>query len=71
MAKPKRMERYWWFQGAPVEKVLQDLLAAGPNARLEAHPDGDELTLWVIPADPAVLEGGGTNESHICPPVCS
>jgi len=63
------MPRYWWFQGQTVIDLTAQLNAAGPDAVLEVHPDGDGILLHVIaPGEAAALKP--LNESHPCPPVC-
>ena len=65
------MARYWWFQGASVEELTRQLLAAGFEARLEVHPHGaDGLMLYVVPPGAKQAERQGINESHPCPPQC-
>jgi len=65
------MKRFWWFQGTSVDQITAELIAAGPGARLEVRPDGDQCTIHVIPVvQTAEGGGGGTNDSHVCPPQC-
>lgn len=68
----QQQPRFWWFQGASVEQLFAELEAAGENARLEVHLDGQHMTLHVVAAGITPQEGGGggINESHVCPPVC-
>lgn len=62
---------YWWFAGESVKKIRAELIAAGDSARIEVHLDGNDMRIHVIP-EVTILEGGGggTNDSHICPPHC-
>ena len=65
------MKPYWWFQGASVASLIAALEAAGADARLEVHLDGDKMTLFVVPTGgAAVASGGGIDDSHVCPPQC-
>lgn len=67
--------RYWWFAGTTVEQLTDQLIDAGPSARLEVHPKGNELFLVVVSTtdDDDVREEKRLqplNESHPCPPAC-
>lgn len=62
---------FWWFSGDSVKKIRQELLDAGDDARIEVHLDGVDMTIHVIPpVGAAEGGGGGTNDSHVCPPQC-
>jgi hypothetical protein len=63
---------YWWYQGESVKKIRAELNAAGDEARIEVHLDGNDMTVHVIPpvAPAGGGGGGGTNDSHVCPPSC-
>lgn len=70
------MRPYFWWQGASVN-ALTELLVDNPGCRLEVRFDegGNHATLHVVPATTVSghvipLDGGGINESHICPPQC-
>jgi len=63
--------RFHWFQGASVVKLREALNAAGDGARVEVHDEeGDRMVIYVYAPDKAFAEGGGINDSFICPPVC-
>jgi hypothetical protein len=63
-------ERFWWFEGATVVALKEQLIAAGDGARLEVHQEPeDKLTLHVIrPGELAAATP--LNVSFPCPPVC-
>ena len=67
MARP-----FHWFGPVSVSALRQALNAASPDARLEVHQDGQDMTLHVKePVEAADGGGGGgINDSHICPPQC-
>jgi hypothetical protein len=55
-----------------VAEFREKLNAASDDARIEVHQDGDKMTLHVVEPVQAMDGGGGggTNDSHLCPPVC-
>ena len=64
-----------WFGGASFDKILSEMqqVASDPNRRIEFHLSihGKEAYVFVEPlVQPADGGGGGTNDSHVCPPVC-
>ena len=63
---------FWWFQGESVKKIRAELIAAGDGARIELHPDENEMTVVIVPEfeEEGGGGGGGTNDSHVCPPSC-
>ena len=67
-------KKYWWFQGDSVRELTRQLAEAGAFARLEIHPVGDGLKLFVIASGGVGADegggGGGINDSHTCPPSC-
>ncbi len=64
------MPRYWWFQGKTVMDLTGQLQAAGPDAILEVHPEGDGVLLRVVGVDQKSADVAPLNESHPCPPFC-
>lgn len=65
------MARYWWFQGASVDKLTDELLNGGDNPRLEVYLKGDRMTLRVAgDTERLSVEEGTIDESHPCPPQC-
>ena len=70
------MRPYFWWQGASVN-ALTELLVDNPGCRLEVRFDegGNHATFHVKPVGQPTLaddspQGGGINESHLCPPDC-
>lgn len=70
---------YWWFGGASLAAIRQDLNNLGPTipegARLRLTVEGDkgheQLRAFVTaPGMVTPMDGGGTNDSHRCPPQC-
>lgn len=75
------MQSYWWFSGASVQALVDQIGAKGgaTNVRLEAHPHDDgKLTFRVLAlgtrsaavADDPPDGCAPINDSHICPPDC-
>jgi hypothetical protein len=67
----KSKDHYWWFGPDSVAQLRDHLNSAAPDCRLEVRPDGDDLTLHVVPdgvssQDSALV----TNKSFLCPPIC-
>jgi hypothetical protein len=63
--------RFHWFQGASVIKLREELNRAGDEARLEVHQEeGDQMVFYIIAPGELRAEGGGINDSFICPPIC-
>jgi hypothetical protein len=65
--------KFWWFEGAPIRALRQQLADAGPAARLEVRLTRDgQMEFRVVAADDVSTQddGGWTNESRVCPPVC-
>jgi len=60
---------FWWFEGQSVERLTEQLVAAGAGARLEVRLRAeDKLFLTVVKPD-----GHGhdpIDDSRPCPPVC-
>lgn len=70
----KQLE-FIWFGGESFDKILAEMqaVAGEPARRLEFHVDkkSGEAFVFVEPlAVAAEGGGGGTNDSHICPPQC-
>jgi hypothetical protein len=61
-----------WFDAASTTRILNQLVVAGEGARLEIHPHEGAIMAVVVPAPETVVafDGGGTNNSFRCPPVC-
>lgn len=72
MSPPEQLRRsqpFWWFQGASVKQLYDQLAEYGPDtARLEVHVTGTTMHFRVIAADGETLPI--TNDSHVCPPQC-
>jgi hypothetical protein len=67
--KSKPSKSYWWFQGASVKQLYDQIEQYGAdNARLEVHVDDEKMTFRVISATGQELPG--VNDSHRCPPDC-
>lgn len=64
--------RYWWFEGDSVSELRRQLNAI-ESPRLEVHPDGRKILLYVTVATGAGAStvAGPINESHPCPPWCN
>lgn len=80
MTAPRRVRRparkkavdFWWFQGASVRELYDQLSAAGPDTcRLEVHPAGNKITL-LVEAEVSTQShtGAHINDAHPCPPDC-
>jgi uncharacterized protein (DUF1684 family) len=61
-----------WFDPEQTARIAAQLQAAGDGARLEIHRHGEGVIVYVVPAPDTVVafDGGGTNNSYRCPPVC-
>lgn len=71
--RPKKITPYYWFQGASVRELVNQLEAAGPDtARLEVHTEGNSMTFLVLPGgvSPQSHDPRHINDSHLCPPDC-
>ena len=69
----RRSEKFWWFDSETVQKLCEQLNAAGPDARLEVHPEGRKLWLHVFSSVDAagnVTAFQPLNKSWECPPIC-
>lgn len=71
----KATGKYFWFQGASVRELYNQLSAAGPDTvRLEVHQSGDKMTFQVVNAGPTVSDAATRNppinDSRVCPPIC-
>ena len=62
---------YHWFSGASVERLRNELVAAGsPLPRLEVYQNGDNMTFKVVPNGGNSAGVTPINDSHVCPPTC-
>lgn len=69
----KKQNRFWWFDGDAFDKIRREIIAAPAGARLEVHIDfkTDDAIIFIESPEVSTEEGGGgTNQSHVCPPVC-
>lgn len=70
-----KQPEFIWFGGESFDKILAEmqLVANDPNRRIEFHLDAKngEALVFVEPlVQPMEGGGGGTNDSHTCPPDC-
>ena len=72
--KEKQAE-FVWFDGASFDKILADMqtVAADADRRIEFHYNKkhpEDSLVFVEPVTNVAEGGGGTNQSHVCPPQC-
>jgi len=78
LANSRILPDYFWFEGAAVTGLIENLKAAGAKARLEVHlglKESGELDAWLRvkhPEGQVVIESHlpDGNDSHVCPPNC-
>lgn len=70
---------FWWMKGAQAKAIRDELNALGnrieEHGRIEFHPEGAPglQQIRVVVRDTGgvtALDGGGTNNSFRCPPIC-
>lgn len=70
-----KQPEFIWFGGESFDKILAEMksVADDPNRRIEFHLDtkeGEALVFVEPLVQPQEGGGGGTNDSHVCPPQC-
>ena len=60
-------DKFWWFKGASVQQLAEELREGGPDARLEVRIDAKKKMVFTIVGG---TYNGTVNDSHACPPDC-
>lgn len=60
-------DKFWWFKGASVQQLAEELKEGGPDARLEVRIDAKKKMTFTIVGE---TYSGSVNDSHACPPQC-
>lgn len=68
----RKIAPYFWFQGASVRALVDQLTAAGPDsARLEVRIEKKRMLFRVVgEGATAVAAASDINDSFLCPPRC-
>lgn len=71
-----KQPEFIWFGPESFDKILTEMksVADDPNRRIEFHMDTKKGEAFVF-VEPIIHPmdgggGGGTNDSHVCPPQC-